>query len=514
MRRVIIGTAAVIATTLAAPTPALAKELQVQASGGDSSCTGNICSSIGAAASHVVDNDTITIHPKAGGWTESASFQNSGLTIRGADAQVVVNGTLTLSLVTVANATSTVTFQRLTILGSGGPGIDIESPAGDLGAKAVTIDSSILSGSGTAQPGLKTNTNGKTTVTARHVTIADSGSAPATSIAGASGTKADFAGSIVNGATTGTNNFTATDTSTSKGSLFVDPSGEDFHLLANAPAIDNGGSLASGELAVDVDGQARPFGAAVDQGADEFYDTPPSTPTVTANPQSAYPGDTFSFTASATDPDAGGSVVGYRWNFGDGTTREGGASQTHPYAAPGPYDVTVQAVDNNGQPSPAGHVQVSVVARPTLGGGGSIGPLPRLGSAAAAGSAGDRQPPSAAIGVPRPGQRLRIGRAVPSLRGRAADDSGVLSVELALARRRGAGCQWFDGRRTFRTGSCGRPTWFRAVVDDFAWRYDFASGVRPAPGAYSLSIRATDIRGNRTAATASAARAATFRFVR
>jgi hypothetical protein len=52
------------------------------------------------------------------------------------------------------------------------------------------------------------------------------------------------------------------------------------------------------------------------------------------------------------------------------------------------------------------------------------------------------------------------------------------------------------------------------VVDDFAWRYDFASGVRPAPGAYSLSIRAIDIRGNRTAATASAARAATFRFVR
>ena len=147
------------------------------------------------------------------------------------------------------------------------------------------------------------------------------------------------------------------------------------------------------------------------------------------------------------------------------------------------------------------------------GGSGSGAPIPRLGSTAT--GAEDTFPPGLAIVTPRKGQRLRLGRKVPPFRGRVSDDTGVRRVELSLLRKRGRKCQWFNGRKAFRAGSCARPRWFRAKVDDFAWRYSFLRGVRPRPGTYSLAVRATDVLGNRTATASAAARTlVTFRFVR
>lgn len=55
------------------------------------------------------------------------------------------------------------------------------------------------------------------------------------------------------------------------------------------------------------------------------------------------------FDASAsTDPD--GSVVGYSWNFGDGTTADQ-AIVSHRFDAPGPYRVTLTVTDNSGKRS-------------------------------------------------------------------------------------------------------------------------------------------------------------------
>jgi len=52
---------------------------------------------------------------------------------------------------------------------------------------------------------------------------------------------------------------------------FADPAAGDFHLLYGAPCIDTGDPDYSGS-AFDMDGEPRPFGSAVDMGADEFTD--------------------------------------------------------------------------------------------------------------------------------------------------------------------------------------------------------------------------------------------------
>jgi hypothetical protein len=53
----------------------------------------------------------------------------------------------------------------------------------------------------------------------------------------------------------------------------ANPASRDFHLLAGSPAIDTGRDSSSaefGRVALDFDGDARPFGPAFDIGADEF----------------------------------------------------------------------------------------------------------------------------------------------------------------------------------------------------------------------------------------------------
>ena len=54
--------------------------------------------------------------------------------------------------------------------------------------------------------------------------------------------------------------------------LFADPDAGDFHLLYGSPCIDAGMTNYGGGT-VDMDGEPRPFGAAMDIGADEFTDT-------------------------------------------------------------------------------------------------------------------------------------------------------------------------------------------------------------------------------------------------
>jgi hypothetical protein len=56
---------------------------------------------------------------------------------------------------------------------------------------------------------------------------------------------------------------------------FADPLAHDYHLTGGSAALDQG--IATG-VSDDVDGQARPQGAAADLGADEYY--PPAAPTL------------------------------------------------------------------------------------------------------------------------------------------------------------------------------------------------------------------------------------------
>ncbi|NLZ62663.1 MAG: choice-of-anchor D domain-containing protein, partial [Lentisphaerae bacterium] len=52
------------------------------------------------------------------------------------------------------------------------------------------------------------------------------------------------------------------------------PAGGDFHLLPNSPCRDAGDNSVVAQDAVDIDGEARIAGSAVDIGADEFFDGP------------------------------------------------------------------------------------------------------------------------------------------------------------------------------------------------------------------------------------------------
>ncbi|MDQ6778812.1 MAG: PKD domain-containing protein [Actinomycetota bacterium] len=66
----------------------------------------------------------------------------------------------------------------------------------------------------------------------------------------------------------------------------------------------------------------------------------------------------------SSDPNPGGSITGYSWNFGDGSPAGSGATPQHPYAAPGQYTVTLTVTDALGLTGTVSH-QVTVVSAPT-----------------------------------------------------------------------------------------------------------------------------------------------------
>lgn len=63
------------------------------------------------------------------------------------------------------------------------------------------------------------------------------------------------------------------------------------------------------------------------------------------SPESPRAGNTVSFTANATDPD--GSVQGYQWDFGDGSTASG-SSAGHVFDSKGSYSVRLTVEDGQG----------------------------------------------------------------------------------------------------------------------------------------------------------------------
>ena len=74
--------------------------------------------------------------------------------------------------------------------------------------------------------------------------------------------------------------------------------------------------------------------------------TPPANAAPVASFTSSCSNLTCSFNAAgSSDPD--GTVTGYAWNFGDGTTGTG-ATPAHPYATAGTYSVTLTVTDNGG----------------------------------------------------------------------------------------------------------------------------------------------------------------------
>jgi hypothetical protein len=100
-----------------------------------------------------------------------------------------------------------------------------------------------------------------------------------------------------------------------------------------------------------------------------IVDTPPS-PRFSAVPSSPVARQTVTFNASGSS-DSDGSIVAYRWTFGDGTAGSGAASR-HAFARSGTFSAVLTVTDNAGVSSssarligvaPLPHVSMSLKAR-------------------------------------------------------------------------------------------------------------------------------------------------------
>ncbi len=149
--------------------------------------------------------------------------------------------------------------------------------------------------------------------------------------------------------------------STQANPRFVNPSGGDFHLSAGSPAIDAASSSVPNWPPTDAEGKSRfddpgtpntgtgsPNYA--DRGALEFISAAnqPPVAALTVNPSSGNaPLNVTADASGSHDPD--GSIVSYRFDFGDGTVVGPQASSQagHTYAA-GSWTCTVTVTDNGG----------------------------------------------------------------------------------------------------------------------------------------------------------------------
>jgi YVTN family beta-propeller protein len=131
------------------------------------------------------------------------------------------------------------------------------------------------------------------------------------------------------------------------GGIAITPDGQTAYVMERCGGETHclGGELYSVDLATRQVSPVMQFGIfsyTVDPSAVVMVLGPSASLSVTAAPA----GQASSFNATATNP--GGSVSGYAWSFGDGTTAVGSSTVSHVYANSGAYTVTLSTTNQGG----------------------------------------------------------------------------------------------------------------------------------------------------------------------
>jgi hypothetical protein len=111
-----------------------------------------------------------------------------------------------------------------------------------------------------------------------------------------------------------------------------------YHVMTGSLAIDNG--VDSGDPA-DIDGQARPYHAGYDLGADEWWPCLGLTGVTISGPTTGYPDVPYAFSAVPTPPGATPPIT-YTW-APPPDSGQGSAGATYTWATSGTYVITVTA---------------------------------------------------------------------------------------------------------------------------------------------------------------------------
>lgn len=289
-----------------------------------------------------------------------------------------------------------------------------------------------------------------------------------------------------------------------------------FALRADAPVIDKGGVVDSGESDTDIDGEPRAVDGnrdgvvASDIGADEFVNKAP-TARFGATKQSPKQGEAVGFISGSTDPEqaSGGGIVEYRWDFGDGAKEAGpSGGVAHTYAQRGSYKVTLTTVDKQGATTTSDPVTVNV----------RDGVAPTVAIAVPEGDRVYKLNPKPRKGSKRKPVPLQLGAV-----GSAIDEESVAKIEVALTltkrdpvakpkkkkarkkktrRKRGkrsqtAQCEHFTGTAFAKRG-CESLEWIEVSVIGTGWTFATPKGMRVPAGRYQMRVRAVDAQGNAT----------------
>jgi PKD repeat protein len=249
---------------------------------------------------------------------------------------------------------------------------------------------------------------------------------------------------------------------------FVNPAALDFHIREGAYS-DVRGDFALGAFpdlpqpTTDYDGVPLPERPI--NGAFAFVEHPPIV-TFTAAASTVRQGVPVRFDASgSSDPDPGGRIEYYRWDFGDGSPAQSSGLPTidHAFAQTGSPTVTVTAYDQLGTPATSAPVTLTVTdgIAPTVTVSG-----PR-----------ERAKVHQLRTVRRKGHKPRHVVNVLKVAGRATDAGGVARVDVTLTR----------ARQSFTS---------KAVLTGTAFAWHPPAKAKLARGTWTLTVRATDRAGN------------------